>query len=347
MLEDKNASRTPLDQLGEFELIRHLTKDFELSHPSSLKGIGDDAAVLDLSDKKTVVSTDLLIEGVHFDLSYMPLKHLGYKSVIVNLSDIYAMNAMATQITVSIAVSNRFPLEALEEFYSGVALACQIYGVDLVGGDTTSSTKGMLVSITAIGQVTDDKLVMRTGTKENDLLVVTGDLGGAYLGLQVLEREKEVFKIDPNNQPDLEPYSYIVERQLKPEARKDIVELLEKLEVHPTSMIDISDGLSSEILHLCDQSDVGCNLYEDKIPLDPTVISTSEEFKMDSTMIALSGGEDYELLFTVDQKKFPKIKGNPNLTVLGHMTHKNEGAHLISRNGSKIPLTAQGWNSFG
>ncbi|MEM1260227.1 MAG: thiamine-phosphate kinase, partial [Bacteroidota bacterium] len=340
-------SRTPLDQLGEFELIRHLTKDFELSHPSSLKGIGDDAAVLDLSDKKTVVSTDLLIEGVHFDLSYMPLKHLGYKSVIVNLSDIYAMNAMATQITVSIAVSNRFPLEALEEFYSGVALACQIYGVDLVGGDTTSSTKGMLVSITAIGQVTDDKLVMRTGTKENDLLVVTGDLGGAYLGLQVLEREKEVFKIDPNNQPDLEPYSYIVERQLKPEARKDIVELLEKLEVHPTSMIDISDGLSSEILHLCDQSDVGCNLYEDKIPLDPTVISTSEEFKMDSTMIALSGGEDYELLFTIDQKKFPKIKGNPNLTVLGHMTHKNEGAHLISRNGSKIPLTAQGWNSFG
>ena len=347
MLEDKNTPRTSLEELGEFGLIRHLTKDFELTQPSTIKGIGDDAAVLDLSDKKTVISTDLLIEGVHFDLSYMPLKHLGYKSVVVNLSDIYAMNAVATQITVSLAVSNRFPLEALEEFYAGIALACKIYGVDLIGGDTTSSSKGMLVSITAIGQVSDERLVMRSGTKENDLLVVTGDLGGAYLGLQVLEREKAVFKVDPNNQPDLEPYSYIVERQLKPEARRDIVELLEKLEVHPTSMIDVSDGLSSEILHLCEQSEVGCNVYEDKIPLDPTVISTAEEFKMDSTMIALSGGEDYELLFTIDQKEFPKIKGNPNLTVLGHMTHKNEGAHLISRNGSKISLTAQGWNSFG
>ena len=347
MLEDKNTSRTPLEQLGEFGLISHLTKDFELNQTSTIKGIGDDAAVLDLTDQKTVISTDLLIEGVHFDLSYMPLKHLGYKSVVVNLSDIYAMNAMATQITVSIAVSNRFPLEALEEFYAGVALACKMYNVDLIGGATTSSTKGMLISITAIGQVSDEKLVMRSGSKENDLLVVTGDLGGAYLGLQVLEREKEVFKVDPNNQPDLEPYSYIIERQLKPEARKDIVELLEKLEVHPTSMIDISDGLSSEILHLCSQGDVGCNLYEDKIPLDPTVIAASEEFKMDSTMIALSGGEDYELLFTIDQKEFPKIKGNPNLTVLGHITHKNEGAHLISRNGSKIPLSAQGWNSFG
>ncbi len=346
MLEDKNQSSTPLQQLGEFGLIKHLTKDFELVNPSSIKGVGDDAAVLDFSSKKTIVSTDLLVEGVHFDLSYMPLKHLGYKSVIVNLSDIYAMNAIATQITVSIAVSNRFPLEALEEFYAGVALACNIYGVDLVGGDTTSSTKGMLICVTALGAASGEELAMRSGTKENDLLVVTGDLGGAYLGLQVLEREKEVFKVDPNNQPDLEPYSYIVERQLKPEARKDIVELLEKLDVHPTSMIDISDGLSSEILHLCEQSGVGCNLYEDKIPLDPTVISTSEEFKMDSTMIALSGGEDYELLFTIDQKEFPKIKGNPNLTVIGHMTHRNEGAHLISRNGSKIPLTAQGWNSF-
>ena len=347
MLEDKNTPRTSLEELGEFGLIRHLTKDFELTQPSTIKGIGDDAAVLDLSDKKTVISTDLLIEGVHFDLSYMPLKHLGYKSVVGNLSDIYAMNAVATQITVSLAVSNRFPLEALEEFYAGIALACKIYGVDLIGGDTTSSSKGMLVSITAIGQVSDERLVMRSGTKENDLLVVTGDLGGAYLGLQVLEREKAVFKVDPNNQPDLEPYSYIVERQLKPEARRDIVELLEKLEVHPTSMIDVSDGLSSEILHLCEQSEVGCNVYEDNIPLNPTVISTAEEYKMDSTMIALSGGEDYELLFTIDQKEFPKIKGNPNLTVLGHMTHKNEGAHLISRNGSKISLTAQGWNSFG
>ena len=256
------------------------------------------------------------------------------------------MNAIATQITVSLAVSNRFPLEALEAFYKGVALACKSYGVDLIGGDTTSSNKGMLISITALGQVSDDACTMRSGAKEHDLLVVTGDLGGAYLGLQVLEREKEVFKVNPNNQPDLEPYSYIVERQLKPEARKDIVDLLKKLKVQPTSMIDISDGLSSEVLHLCEQSQVGCYLYEDKIPLDPTVISTAEEFKMDSTMIAMSGGEDYELLFTIDQKDFPKIKGNPNLSVIGHIVSKSESAHLITRSGTKIELTAQGWNTF-
>ena len=346
MLEDKNPQRTNLENLGEFGLIKHLTQHFELNQPSSLTGIGDDAAVLDFKDKKTIVSTDLLVEGVHFDLSYMPLKHLGYKSVMVNLSDVYAMNANATQITVSLAVSNRFPLEALEEFYAGVALACKTYDVDLVGGDTTSSTKGMLVSVVALGVADSDDLVYRKGAKPNDLLVVTGDLGGAYLGLQVLEREKEVFKVNPNSQPDLEPYSYIVERQLKPEARKDMVELLEKLAVKPTSMIDISDGLSSEILHLCEQSVVGCNLFEDKIPLDPTVISAAEEFKMDSTMIALSGGEDYELLFTIDQNDFDKIKGNPNLTVIGHMTSKEEGAHLVTRANTKIALTAQGWNSF-
>ncbi|WP_136468780.1 thiamine-phosphate kinase [Flagellimonas onchidii] len=346
MLEDKSPQRTSLENLGEFGLIKHLTQHFELKHESSVHGIGDDAAILDFGEKKTVVSTDLLVEGVHFDLSYMPLKHLGYKSVVVNLSDIYAMNAKATQITVSIAVSNRFPLEALEEFYAGMALACKMYNVDLVGGDTTSSTKGMLISVTAIGVAEKDEIVMRSGAKTNDLLVVTGDLGGAYLGLQVLEREKEVFKVNPNSQPDLEPYSYIVERQLKPEARKDIVELLEKLEVKPSAMIDISDGLSSEILHLCEQSSVGCNLFEDKIPLDPTVISTSEEFKMDSTTIALSGGEDYELLFTIDQADYPKIKANPNLTVIGHMVDKQEGAHLITRGDTKIGLTAQGWNSF-
>ncbi|GMN07748.1 thiamine-phosphate kinase [Croceitalea sp. MTPC5] len=346
MIEDKDQLRTALGQLGEFKLIKHLTKDFEVTQKSTFKGIGDDAAVLDFAKQKTVISTDLLIEGVHFDLSYMPLKHLGYKSVIVNLSDIYAMNAIATQITVSIAVSNRFPLEALEEFYAGVLTACKVYGVDLIGGDTTSSNTGMLVSVTAIGEAKEEQIVYRSGAKENDLLVVSGDLGGAYLGLQVLEREKEVFKVNPQNQPDLEPYSYIVERQLKPEARKDIVEILRKLEVHPSAMIDISDGLSSEVLHLCEQSQVGCNLYEDKIPLDPTVITTSEEFKMDSTMIALSGGEDYELLFTIDQKEFPKIKGNPNLTVIGHMTKPSEGAHLITRANTKIPLKAQGWNSF-
>lgn len=346
MLEDKEQKRTSLDNLGEFGLIEHLTENFNLSHSSSKVGIGDDAAVLDYTDKKTVLTTDMLVEGVHFDLSYMPLKHLGYKAVMVNLSDVYAMNATASQITFSIAVSNRFPLEALEELYSGIALACKLYNVDLVGGDTTSSTKGMLISVTALGQVQDHKIAYRSGAKPNDLLVVSGDLGGAYLGLQVLEREKEVFKVNPNNQPDLSPYTYIVERQLKPEARKDVVELLEKLEVQPTSMIDISDGLSSEILHLSKSSKVGCNLFEDKIPLDPTVISVCEEFKMDSTMVALSGGEDYELLFTIDQKDFEKIKGNPHLTVIGHMTEEKEGNHLITRANTKIPISAQGWNSF-
>ena len=345
MLEDKKQEATSLETLGEFGLIRHLTEQFTIQHKSTIKGIGDDAAVLDFKDK-TVLTTDLLIEGVHFDLSYMPLKHLGYKAVAVNLSDVYAMNAMATQLTVSIAVSNRFPLEALEELYAGIALACKKFGVDLVGGDTTSSQKGMLISITALGEAKESAITYRSGAKPNDLLVVSGDLGGAYMGLQVLEREKEVFKVNPNNQPDLEPYSYIVERQLKPEARKDIPELLKVLKVQPTAMIDISDGLSSEILHLCKESGVGCNLFEDKIPLDPTVIAACEEFNMDSTLVALSGGEDYELLFTLDQKDFDKIKGNPHLTVIGHMTDASEGAHLVTRSDTKIPLTAQGWNSF-
>lgn len=346
MLDDKNPQRTALESLGEFGLIEHLTQNFTLQQPSSLKGIGDDAAVLDFRDHKTVVSTDLLVEGVHFDLSYMPLQHLGYKSVIVNLSDIYAMNATATQITVSLAVSNRFSLEALEAFYAGVATACQKYRVDLVGGDTTSSTKGMLISVTALGIAEEKHLVYRDGARPNDLLVVSGDLGGAYLGLQVLEREKAVYTVNPNSQPDLEPYAYLVERQLKPEARKDIVELLKQLEVKPTAMIDISDGLSSEILHLCRQSQVGCNLFEEKLPLDPTVIATAEEFNMDSTLIALSGGEDYELLFTIDQADYPKIKGNPHLTVIGHMAEQREGAHLVTRATTKVPLTAQGWNAF-
>lgn len=346
MLENKNSQRSPLEVLGEFGLIKHLTQNFSLRQPTSSKGIGDDAAVLDFKDNKTVVSTDMLVEGVHFDLSYAPLKHLGYKSVMVNLSDIYAMNATATQITVSVAVSNRFSVEALEEFYEGVALACQLYKVDLVGGDTTSSNRGMIISITALGIADNDNITYRSGAKSNDLLVVSGDLGGAYLGLQVLEREKAVFKVNPNNQPDLDTYAYIVERQLKPEARKDIVELFRQLQVIPTAMIDISDGLSSEILHMCNESKIGCKLYEEKIPLDPMVISVAEEFNMDSTTIALSGGEDYELLFTIDQKDFDSIKGNPNLTVIGHMTEKSEGAHLISRSNSQIPITAKGWNSF-
>jgi len=346
MLTDKNPKRTSLENLGEFGLIQHLTKTFKPKQKSTIKPIGDDAAVLRFEDHDAIISTDLLIEGVHFDLSYMPLKHLGYKAVVVNLSDIYAMNAEATQITVSFAVSNRFPLEALEELYAGIHLAAETYGVDVVGGDTTSSTKGMLLSITAIGKAVPDRLVYRNGAKPNDLLVVSGDLGGAYLGLQVLEREKEVFKVNPNNQPDLSGYSYSIERQLKPEARKDIGPLLLELGVKPTAMIDISDGLSSEILHLCNQSKVGCKLFEDKIPLDPTTISTCEEFQLDSTMVALSGGEDYELLFTISQEDYPKIKGNPNLTVIGHMTIPSEGAHLISRANTQIPLQAQGWNAW-
>ncbi len=346
MIEDKEQKRTSLNALGEFGLIDHLTKNFTIQHTSTLKGIGDDAAVLEFKDKMMVVSTDLLVEGVHFDLSYMPLRHLGYKAVMVNLSDIYAMNAVATQITVSVAVSNRFPLEALEELYDGIALACTKYNIDLVGGDTTSSKTGLFISVTAIGEVDKEDISYRSGAEAQDLLVVSGDLGGAFMGLQVLEREKEVFKVNPNNQPDLEPYTYIVERQLKPEARKDIVEILQLLGVKPTAMIDISDGLSSEILHLCKSSQVGCDVYEDKLPLDPTVISSSEEFKLNSTIAALSGGEDYELLFTINQKDFDKIKGNPNLTVIGYMTDASQGANLVARGGSKVPLTAQGWNSF-
>jgi len=346
MFDNKENQSTPLEQIGEFKLIKHLTENFKIHHQTTVKSIGDDAAVLDLREGKTVITTDLLVEGVHFDLAYMPLKHLGYKAVMVNLSDVYSMNAIAKQITVSIAVSNRFPLEALEELYSGIQLACERHEVDLVGGDTTSNTKGLLISITAIGIVDKQKITYRSGAKPNDLLVVTGDLGGAYMGLQVLEREKQVFLVNPQSQPDLTAYDYIIERQLKPEARKDIVELLEKLEVKPTAMIDISDGLSSEILHLCEESKVGCNLFEEKIPLDPQVIATCEEFEIDSTTIALSGGEDYELLFTIDQKDFDKIKGNPHFSIIGYMTEENESAHLITRGNQKIALTAQGWKAF-
>ncbi|NQX84909.1 MAG: thiamine-phosphate kinase [Flavobacteriaceae bacterium] len=347
MIEDKNPQRTPLGSLGEFGLINHLTQSFKITQNTTVKGIGDDAAIIKANDgNHIVVTTDLLVEGVHFDLSYMPLKHLGYKAVMVNLSDVYAMNAEATQITVSIAVSNRFPLEALEELYAGIETAAEIYNVDLIGGDTTSSTTGLLISVTAIGTAKPELIVKRDGAKPNDLLVVTGDLGGAYLGLQVLEREKQVYKVNPNSQPDLEQYNYIIERQLKPEARKDIVKLLADLDVKPTAMIDISDGLSSEIIHLCKQSKVGCDIYENKIPLDPQVISTSEEFNMDSTTIALNGGEDYELLMTISQSDFPKIKGNPNLTVIGYIKEYYAGMHLITRAEESIPITAQGWNSI-
>ncbi|MGX7667684.1 thiamine-phosphate kinase [Flavobacterium pedocola] len=346
MIEDKNQPRTSIAQLGEFGLIDHLTKQFKITQPSTIKGIGDDAAVLDFNNKKIVVSTDLLIEGVHFDLAYMPLKHLGYKAVSVNVSDICAMNAKPTQITVSIAVSNRFPLEALEEFYAGIALAAKVYNVDVVGGDTTSSQKGLLISITALGEAQENEIVYRKGANATDLLVVSGDIGAAYMGLQVLEREKQVFLVNPNNQPDLDNYTYLIERQLKPEARIDVREILEKLDIKPTSMIDISDGLSSEIMHLCKHSAVGCNVYEDKLPLDPQLINVCEEFKIDSTTVAINGGEDYELLFTIKMDDYDKIKGNPNFTVIGHMTQESEGIHLVTRANTKIELKARGWNAL-
>jgi thiamine-monophosphate kinase len=346
MLENKDQSRTSLSQLGEFGLIEHLTKNFAITHESTLTSIGDDAAVLDFGDKKAVISTDLLVEGVHFDLAYMPLKHLGYKAVVANVSDICAMNATPKQITVSIAVSNRFPLEALEELFEGIALASKIYNVDVIGGDTTSSQKGLIISITAIGEANLEDIVYRNGAKVTDLLVVSGDIGAAYMGLQVLEREKQVFQVNPNNQPVLDDYMYLIERQLKPEARNDVKELLEKLEIKPTAMIDISDGLSSEILHLCKQSNVGCNLYEEKIPVDPQLINVCEEFNLDITTIALSGGEDYELLFTIAMEDFDKIKGNPNFTIIGHMVDAQEGNHLITRANTKIELKARGWNAL-
>ena len=346
MIEDKNQQRTSLGQLGEFGLIDHLTQNFQIVQSSTLKGIGDDAAVLDFKDKKVVVSTDLLIEGVHFDLAYMPLKHLGYKAVVVNLSDICAMNAKPTQITVSVAVSNRFPLEAMEELFEGITLAANHYKVDVIGGDTTSSQKGLIISITAIGEADTEEITYRDGATSTDLLVVTGDIGSAYMGLQVLDREKQVFLVNPNSQPDLEQYSYLVERQLRPEARTDVRTLLHALEIKPTSMIDISDGLSSEIIHLCKKSKIGCNLYEDKLPLDPQLISVCEEFNIDSTTVAINGGEDYELLFTIKMEDFEKIKANPNFTIIGHMTQESGGIHLITRANTKIELRARGWNAL-
>ncbi|MAG86250.1 MAG: thiamine-phosphate kinase [Flavobacteriaceae bacterium] len=346
MFDNSEPTKTSLSELGEFGLIDHLTKNFSPKHASTIKAIGDDAAVLDFKDKQTLVSTDMLVEGVHFDLAYMPLKHLGYKAVMVNASDIYAMNGKATHITVSIAPSNRFPVEALEELYAGIQLAADLYNIDVVGGDTTSSTSGLFISISVFGEAEKEDVVYRSGARANDLLVVTGDLGAAYMGLQVLEREKQVFKANPNAQPDLDQYTYLIERQLKPEARKDIPPLLKELGVKPTSMIDISDGLSSEVIHLCKNSKTGVNLYEEKVPLDPAVISVCEEFELDSTMIALSGGEDYELLFTIAQSDFDKIKGNPNLTVIGHMTEESAGMHLITRANQAIPLVARGWNSM-
>ena len=347
MLEDKNQPLTPISALGEFGLIKRLTEKFSLKQDSSELSVGDDAAIINPDGKKVVVTTDILAEGVHFNLGYVPLKHLGYKAVIVNLSDIAAMNATPTQILVSLAVSNRFPVEALDEIYEGIKLACGKYGVDLVGGDTTSSTSGLVMNITAIGMENSDKIVTRKNAKPNDLLVVSGDLGGAYLGLQILEREHAVFLANPNMQPEMEGYDYILERQLKPEARTDVKKILDELDVLPTSMIDVSDGLASEILHLSDQSQVGFRLYEEKIPMDTMTITTSEEFNLNPVMCALSGGEDYEMLFTISPNDFDKIKNHPDFTVIGHAVDLEQGNYMVLRGSNELSqLTAQGWDAF-
>ncbi len=343
----ENTSRNELSALGEFGLIDHITKHFEINHASTIKGVGDDAAILDFADEQTIISTDLLLEGIHFDLSYVPLKHLGYKSMIVNLSDIYAMNAIPTQVLVSIGISNRFSLEAVEELYQGMLIACKRYNIDLVGGDTSSSKQGLVISVTALGKSKKEKIVKRDSAQINDLVCVSGDLGAAYMGLQILEREKNVFLGNQNLQPDLEGYDYIVERQLKPEARKDIIELLATLNIVPSAMMDVSDGLASEVLHICKSSNVGCSIYEEKIPIDPLTYNTAREFNIDPTVCALSGGEDYELLFTIKQADYEKIKNNSDVSVIGHITQASEGAMLISKGGNQHKLVAQGWNAFG
>jgi len=343
MFEDRKK-RTELSKIGEFGLIDHLTKNIKIRNSSTVTGVGDDAAVLDYKDRKILISTDLLIEGIHFDLTYFPLKHLGYKAAIVNFSDIVAMNGLPRQITVSISVSNRFSLEAVEEIYSGIYLACEKYGVDLIGGDTTSSLRGLYLSVSVMGDATNDEIVYRNTANKGDLLCVTGDLGGAYMGLLILEREKHVYKADPNMQPDLDKHSYILERQLKPEARTDIIKILNEFKIIPTSMIDISDGLASETLHICKNSGVGCTIYEEKIPLDQQTMDMSMEFQIDPTTAALNGGEDYELLMTISQEEYEKIKEHPDITVIGHITEEESGINLISRSGTSVPIKAQGWD---
>ncbi|MBN1339487.1 MAG: thiamine-phosphate kinase [Bacteroidales bacterium] len=338
--------RTELSELGEFPLIERLTRDIVCRNPSTLKGIGDDAAILAYGENAVIITKDLLIENVHFDLSYVPLKHLGYKAAIVNFSDIAAMNGLPGQMVVGLGVSNRFSVEALEEIYQGLKLACKVYGVDFIGGDTVSSRSGLVISVTVIGEAPLDRIVYRGTANTNDLLAVTGDLGAAYAGLLMLEREKQVYLSDPKMQPDLEGHDYIIGRQLKPEARTDVVKLLLEKEIKPTSMIDISDGLASEIIHICKASGAGCNLYENKIPIDPSTINAAHEFNISPVTFALNGGEDYELLFTVSQSDFPKIKELTGVSIIGHITGKGEGMNLITSSGSQVPLTAQGWDAF-
>lgn len=342
----ENASRTEISTLGEFKLIDHLTKNITL-HNNTLKGVGDDAAVIEHENGLcTLVSTDLLVEGVHFDLSYFPLKHLGYKAVAVNLSDIYAMNGRPKQITVGLALSSKFSLEAVEELYQGIYLACEKYQVDLVGGDTSTSKHGLTICITAIGEAKKEEIAYRNGASANELLVVSGDLGGAYAGYQLLEREKRVYLDNPAAQPDLTGHDYILERQLKPEPRKDIIDILKNLHIKPTSMIDVSDGLASECFHLASQSMLGLTLYEEKIPIDPTTYNFARELDLDPTLFALSGGEDYELLFTIQQSDFEKLEHHPDFTIIGHMNELTEGIKMVSKSGKIHDLKAQGWTAF-
>lgn len=339
-------NRTEISSIGEFGLIDHLTKNVEIQNASTIVSIGDDAAVIDHFGKQTVITNDLLVEGVHFDLMYTPLKHLGYKTVVVNVSDVYAMNAVPTQIILGLAFSNRFSIEALDEFYEGVYAACEYYGVDLVGGDTTSSQKGFIISCTAIGEVAPEKFVKRSTANKGDLLCVSGDLGAAYIGLTLLEREKQIFLENPKIQPDLEGEKYVVGRILKPEARKDLIQFFSDKELVPTAMIDVSDGLSSEILHICKQSNAGCVLYEDKLPIVEDTRNAAFKFNLDPTACALSGGEDYELLFTVRQDDYEKIKDEEAISIIGYITSPDEGAHIYTKGGNKFPITAQGWNAF-
>jgi len=342
----QDTGRTEIASLGEFGLIEHLTRNNEIRQAGTLLGVGDDAAVIDQFGRQCVISTDLLLEGIHFDLMYTPLKHLGYKAVAVNLSDIYAMMATPTHITLALGVSNKFSVEALEEFYEGVYAACEKYNIDLIGGDTSSSKSGFTISVTAIGEVAPDKYVTRSGARVNDLVCVSGTLGAAYLGLQLLEREKKIFLEDPRVQPDLQNQAYLVGRMLKPEPRADIVEWLQEAGITPTAMIDVSDGLSSELLHICKDSDTGCVLYEDKIPVHDDARKMALEFGIGVAACALSGGEDYELLFTIRQEDYEKVIRNNDISVIGYITDKSEGAHMLTTGGAKHKLTAQGWNAF-
>jgi thiamine-monophosphate kinase len=345
MFENKN-NRTELSQLGEFGLIDHISRNVVLTNPGSLKGIGDDAAVIDNGPGRTVITTDMLVEGVHFDLTFTPLKHLGYKAVVVNISDICAMNAIPKQIVCALAMSNRFSLEAVEELTAGMLLACERYGVDLVGGDTCSSPHGLTISVTAIGHAQQEALVYRNGAKPNDLICLTGDVGAAYMGLQLLNREKKVFLENPNTQPDLQGYDYLLERQLKPEARLDIIQRFESWYIQPTAMIDVSDGVASEVIHLCKQSNTGCQLYEEKLPIDHLTRELGMEFGIDPTIAALNGGEDYELLFTIPISEYEKVKDRGEITVIGHMAEPEAGYRFVDRQNNVHELKAQGWDAF-